>query len=115
MQPRFFFILLLFNYTFVNGQFLKKVRYDLGVGIGVSVSQSKLETKESTINPWSVQYYRSERYKFPSFRMRGSALHQVSTELNFGVRSGVDVIYLERNAYGELETYFAVPTEIISN
>lgn len=115
MLPKFILILLLFSIsTAVKSQFLKRLRYDLGAGIGVSVGKSKLDTKESKINPFSVQYYRSERYKYPTFRVRGSAIYQLGSIVSLGVRSGADVIYFERNAYGQLETYFAIPIELIS-
>jgi hypothetical protein len=45
--------------------------------------------------------------------MRSAALHPLGSRLSIGVRSGVDIFYFERNAYGQLETYFAVPVELI--
>jgi len=114
MKPFIFYLFCFFTAGSLHGQVKDRLHFEAGIGAGISAGRSIMAEKTSDINSWTVNYLSTERYKYPQFRFRGSALCQLG-KIAVGIRSGADVIYFERNIFGELETYLAIPVELVTS
>ncbi len=106
-------ILILLSPLIALGQLFKNLHYGVEAGIGISAGPSTFATKESIINPLSVQYYDYKRYRLPTLRTRAFVLKTISAITNIGLKTGVDIHYLERNEHGQKETSFSIPLQLI--
>ena len=106
-------ILILLSPLISSGQLLKNLYYGAEAGIALSAGPSTFATKVSTINPLEVQYYDNKRYRLPTLRARGCVLKTISAIMNIGLKTGVDIHYLERNEYGQKETSFSIPLQVM--
>jgi len=102
-------ILLLFP-SFAFSQF----KYGLEIGTGISTGKETFATIQSKINPLSFEHYVHKKYEVPSIRIRAQISRDIFKKTELGFRTGVDIHYLEINPYGQHETNFSLPFQLIS-
>jgi len=105
------FILSSFN---AASQVFKKLNYQAEGGIAISVGANTFGDIESTINPLTTQHHKHKRFRVPTMRIRGFVYKTLNDRFNLGLKTGIDVHYLERNWYGEYETNVSVPVQLFS-
>ena len=69
----------------------RKIIFDLNVGINKSIGANLLKTESILGN--DVQYYSTQRYKYPYANVTSSALFRINKDFYLGLRSGL-YIYL---------------------
>lgn len=92
---------------------MKNLRYEVEIGIASSIGPSTFARKRSAINPLEIEYYDYKRYRLPTLRTRACVLKKISAITNIGLKTGVDIHYLERNEYGQKETGFSIPLQVM--
>jgi hypothetical protein len=95
------------------GQFYKKLRYTAEGGILKSIGRESFAEYQSEVNPFHTFHYtKNKHYRLPSLRLRATAKYEVSSGWNAILGSGINVRYLEYNAYGEYTTIVSVPVTL---
>ena len=107
-------IFLLLSPAIADSQIFKKIKYQAEAGLGISIGPNTFAVTESEINPFDSHHFNHKRYRVPTVRIRGFAYKPLNEWVNFGLRTGIDVHYLERNVYGEYETNISVPIQLVS-
>jgi hypothetical protein len=102
------FIFLSFS---LYAQNRKDFIYKFEGGIGYSLNQNTFKWYRSTINPLFLQQYDTKRYRLPSLRLRASAMKRITSNLNAGIVSGLNVHYLERSPTKGYYTALSIPVQ----
>lgn len=105
-----FFILFILSIS-AKAQFFRNIHCKVDAGAGFSIGPEKeaeIHTQGGRVNV-SYAYYRN--YRYPTLRIKGFVFKKISKRLNTGIRVGVNVHYLEINAFGKYETNMSVPIE----
>jgi hypothetical protein len=89
---------------------------DIEGGLGLSVGSTTYKYYKSLVNPnYTLEQYDSRRYRLPSAILRGTVWRQVVEKLKLGVTSGLNIHYLEINAYGNYYNALTIPVQLSGN
>lgn len=107
------FCLLFFASIACEAQVSKKYQFNTELGMDVSVGPNTYTETPGKSGYIVVGHYDHARYKLPSFRVRTAVKRPVSSRTQVGIRTGVDVHYLEMNKFGQYETSFTFPLQLV--
>ena len=97
-----------------NSQFFKKIKYQAEAGLAISVGANTFREIKSELNPLWVQHFWHKRFRVPTLRIRSFAYKPLNEYFNLGLKTGLDVHYVEMNVYGEYETNISVPVQLFA-
>lgn len=90
----------------------RKIIFDLNVGINKSIGANLLKTESILGN--DVQYYSTQRYKYPYANVTSSALFRINKDFYLGLRSGLYIYFLQEYITSAQRTTVSLPLLLTS-
>lgn len=90
----------------------KKILFDLSFGLLKPISNDKLKTFESNINPYVVQYYQRKKLQHPSVNILVGSAYPLTKKLSVGIKSGVYLRFKETYTTYAKKTSVFIPLQL---